>query len=296
MQFGKILICLLLLIFIGLIVIDYFNHTYIKAEFSRTDPMPPKMGVYYKGYRLGSTHKLKISKDFKTTYLYIKLNQRGLHLPKNIKVKVKNYDEDVKYVDIIYPAAPSIKYIRSGDIIKGEYNLTTDGISETNQAHLDSLSAKGEDFLSSAAKTTDALTDMLELITDILGENRENILSSTTSLKNSLTNFETTSENLKEMSQKINNGIDQNSIKNSTSNIEVLTANLADSTREFVSISGNFNKTSSDFNVLIPKISTLIDVVQMVMCNLNEIIIGLKKTLKQRFGGARLIFGKAIKE
>lgn len=46
------------------------------------DPMPSRMGVYYKGYKLGTTSKLKISKDFKTTYLYITLNQRGLQLPK----------------------------------------------------------------------------------------------------------------------------------------------------------------------------------------------------------------------
>ena len=39
-----ILTFLVLILFIG--IFDYFNHTYIKAEFYKSDPMPSKMGVY----------------------------------------------------------------------------------------------------------------------------------------------------------------------------------------------------------------------------------------------------------
>ncbi len=62
---GKILSFLLLILILGGIVVTYFSHTYIRAEFKKMDPMPARMGVYYKGYKLGSTNKLKISKDFK---------------------------------------------------------------------------------------------------------------------------------------------------------------------------------------------------------------------------------------
>ncbi|MCM1338743.1 MAG: hypothetical protein NC191_03630 [Muribaculaceae bacterium] len=279
---------LVLTFFLLISIYMYFNHTYIKAEFKNMDPMPSKMGVYFNGYRLGTTTKLRISKDFKTTYLYIRLNQRGLHLPRNISVKIKNYDEDTKYVDIIYPRAPSIKYIKSGDVIKGESRITFNGISDTNQAHLDNLSEKGENLLASATQTTDSLTEMFDLITDILGENRENIYSSTTSLKNSMANLE-------DLSRKINDEVTRQTIRNSAQNLEQITANFAYSSKDFISISGNFNKTSSDFSVLIPKLSNLIEAAQMVMCNINDIVVGLKKTLQQKFGGARLIFGKPIK-
>lgn len=259
------------------------------------DPMPSKMGVYYKGYKLGTTTKLKISKDFKTTYLYIKLNQRGLHLPKNISAKIKNYDKDIKYVDIIYPPAPMIRYIRTGDIIKGESGFTISGISDINQAHLDDLSEKGGSLLSSATKTTDSLTELFTLVTDILKENRENIFASTTHLKNGMANLEISTKNLKNMTQKVDNGITEQNIKNSSSNIEQMTSNFANSSKEFISISGNFNKSSSDFSVLVPKLSTLIDGVQLVVCNVNDIVVGVKKTLQQRLGGARIIFGKPMK-
>ncbi len=292
---GKILLWIILILLAGTIITTYFSHTYIRAEFSKMDPMPPRMGVYYKGYKLGTTRKLKISKDFKTTYLYITLNQRGLHLPKNIKVRIKNYDEDTKYVDIVYPSSPMLKYIRTGDTIKGESGFTFSGVSDINQAHLDNLSEKGESLLSSATKTTDALTELFDLVTEILTENRSNIFDSTTSLKNSMANLETTTLNLKDLSQKTNDEITRQTIRNSAANLEATTANFANSSKEFISISGNFNKTSSDFSVLVPKLSVLIDAVQLVVCNVNDIIVGVKKTLQQRFGGARIIFGKPMK-
>lgn len=276
-------------------IANYLNHTYIKAEFNKMDPIPSKMGVYYKGYKLGSTSRLRISKDFKKTYLYITLNQRGLHLPKNIRVKIKKYDNETKYVDIIYPKRPMIRYIRTGDTIKGDTGFIFSGISDINQAHIDDLSEKGGDLLSSAKKTTDSLTEMFDLVTDILGENRENILNSTTSMKNGMKNLEQTTQNMKAMSNKINDGITKQNIQNSTKNIEQMTSNFANSSKDFISITGNFNKTSSDFSVLVPKLSTLIDVVQMSICNVNDIILGLKKTLQQKWGGARIIFGKPIK-
>lgn len=294
LTFEKILVLILLIIALGFVIINYFNHTYIKAEFNDMDPLPDKMGVYYKGYKLGSTSKVKISKDFKTTYLFITLNQRGLELPKNITVSIKQYDkdeEDSKYVNINYPSAPMLSYIQTGDTIKGltQNGINPDGISETNQQHLDNLSAKGESFLASAKETSDSLTSLFDMIYSILDENKENIQESTTSFKNSM-------KNLENLTTKINNEITEDMIKNSTHNIETTTLNLANSTNEFVSMSGNFNKSSSEFKVLVPKLSKLIDTILLVICNTNEIILGIKNTLKQRFGGARIIFGKPIKE
>ena len=295
MSFGKFLFWLLIFILVLVGIANYLNHTYIKAEFNKMDPIPSKMGVYYKGYKLGSTSRLRISKDFKRTYLYITLNQRGLHLPKNISVQIKKYDNETKYVDIIYPSRPMIRYIRTGDTIKGDTGFIFSGISDINQAHIDDLSEKGGDLLSSAKKTTDSLTEMFDLVTDILSENRENILNSTTSLKNGMKNLEQTTQNMKTISAKVNDGITKQNIQNSTKNVEQMTSNFANSSKDFISISGNFNKTSSDFSVLVPKLSTLIDVVQMSACNVNDIILGLKKTLQQKWGGARIIFGKPIK-
>lgn len=286
---GKIIIFLLIFLAAIILLLNYFSHTYIKAEFDKLDPMPNRMGVYYKGYKLGTTRKLKISKDFRKTYLYITLNQRGLELPKNIKAKIKQYDEDTKFVDIIYPPAPMLSYIRNGDTISGEpTTVDFDNISETNQQHLDDLSFKSENFLTSATKTTDSLTEMFSLITDIIEENRENLYQSSTSLKNSMKNIE-------DLTQKINAEITSDIIRKSAQNIEITTHNFANSSKDFTTISGNFTKSSSEFNILIPKLDKLIDTVQYISCNVSEIITGIKMTLKKRLGGARIIFGQTIK-
>lgn len=289
----KVVFIFLLSIILSIIIFNYFNHTYLKAEFADMDPLPNNMGVYYKGYKLGSTSKVKISKDFKTTYLYITLNQRGLELPKNITVSIKQYDKDdnnTKYVDINYPSRPMLAYIKTGDTIQGESpsGLNLDGISETNQQHLDDLSEKGESFLSSAKDTAESLTAMFDMITSILDENRNNLYESSTSLKNSMANIE-------QLTEKINDEITKQNIKNSVNNIEQITSNFADSSKNFISITGNFDKTSSNFSVLIPKLGTLIDIAKATMCNINEIVVGVKNTLKQKFGGARIIFGQPIK-
>ena len=291
---GKIVLIIIATIIILIILGNYFNHTYIKAEFKALDPMPAKMGVYLHGYKIGRTSHLRVSKDFKKTYLFITLNQRGLHLPKNIKVEIKNYGDNERYVDIIYPPSPMIKYIRNGDTIKGVSYGTFKNISDLNQTHLDDLSEKGETLLQSATKTTDSITDLIELLTDITKENRDNIYSTTTSLKNSMQNLESTTSNLKDLSNKLNNEITTEIIRKSAKNIEYMTGNFADSSKNFITISGNFNKTSADFSTLVPKLSDLIAVAKGVLCNLNEIILGLKNTLKKRMGGARLIFGKAM--
>lgn len=287
---GKLFILFLLGMLLALAIFDYLNHTYIKAVFGKTEPMPSKMGVYYQGYKLGTTSKLKISKDFSSTYLYITLNQRGLHLPKNISVEVKNYDDDTKYVDIIYPSAPAVKYIKTGDVIRGKYELSSSGgISNANQAHIDSLAAKGESLLNSATRTTDALTDLFVLMNDMLEENRENIFQSSSSLKNSMLNFEIASLNIKDLTEKVNGEVTRSVVNNSAKNIEQMTKNFADSSQ-------SINKTSSDFSVLIPKLSDLIEIGKLTLINLNKITLGLGETLRKRFGGIRVLFGQPIKD
>ena len=225
------------------------------------------MGVYYKGYKLGTTTKLKIAEDFTKTYLYITLNQRGLHLPQNITAEVKNYDEDTKFVDLIYPKRPTLNYIKSGDVIWGKSKLNgLKSISGTNQAHIDNLSEKGEIFLCSATKTVNTLTDLFSLMTDILTENRENILISSKKLKVSM------------------------------QNIEIITENLSERTKTLDAIGQNIDKASYDLTNIMPELNTLIKTGIVSLTKLNHILNGLGMTLQKRGGGMRVLFGVPIKE
>ena len=286
---------LFVIIFILIYLYQILNHTYIKAEFEHIDPLPARMDVFYKGYKLGTTRKIKISNDFKTTYLYITLNQRGLQLPRNISVEIKNYDEDVKYVDIIYPAAPQLKYIKSGDVIKGKSSYNFNGISDLNQAHLDNLSEKGENLLDSAKSTTESLTDMFDLITDILEENRLNIYQITSNLRDSTSALKASSMRIKNMTDKLDEGISEEIIRTSSDNIGKITSNFAKSSDNFYSFSGTLSGASTSTDKLIQNTNSLIDIAKMAICNINSIIEAFKETLAKRFGGARVLFKQPVK-
>jgi hypothetical protein len=78
-------------------------------------------------------------------------------------------------------------------------------------------------------------------------------------------------------------------VNNSAKNIEQMTKNFADSSQ-------SINKTSSDFSVLIPKLSDLIEIGKLTLINLNKITLGLGETLRKRFGGIRVLFGQPIKD
>lgn len=293
---GKIIIILIIGFIVFVWVGNYFTHTYIKAEFNSLDPLPAKMPVYFKGFRLGNSDKVTNSKDFKKTYLNIVLNQRGLHLPNNITVQIKSQGKNFDYVELIYPAAPSLKFIKNGDIVKGESNMSFNAISANNQQKLDMLSKKGEGLLSSATETSDSLTELFNLITDVITENRENIKDTTTNIKNSTVDLAVTTSNLKDLTIKINKGIPQKSVNNSVNNIEQTTENLSVTTMNLIPITQNLNTTTNNLSKVIPQISTLFNGLNTAVCHINEILCGIKKTLQKRFGGARIIFGKPISQ
>lgn len=274
---------------------QFLNHTYIKAEFKNADPMPSKMDVFYKGYKLGSTSKIRISDDFRKTYLYITLNQRGLHLPKNITAEVKQYDKDTKYIALIYPSAPSLRFIKTGDIIKGKSTLSFSGISDINQAHIDSLADRGVDLLSSAKGTTDSLTSMFDIVTDILEENRTNIYAITLNLRNSMENLNVTTNRIKNISTKLDDEITRDIIRSNSKNIEKLTGNFAKSSDNFYLFSGSLDKSGNDVNILVKNANTLVDVLKLTICNINDIVLAFKDTLRKRFGGARILLKQPIK-
>lgn len=271
------------------------NHTYIKAEFKNADPMPARMDVFYKGYKLGTTRKIRISDDFKTTFLYITLNQTGLHLPKNITAEVKKYDKETRYVDLIYPAAPSLKYIKTGDIIKGTSTISFNGISDLNQAHIDSLADRGVDLLTSAKQTTDSLTGLFDIITEMLKENRSNIYLTTLNMRNSMQNLNNTTCRLKNLSDKIDTEITNETIRINSRNIERMTGNFAKSSDKFYLLSDSLDKSGTGVNKLVNNTNTLVDIMKLTMCSINDIVSAFKETLQKKFGGARVLFKQPVR-
>ena len=71
-------------------------------------------------------------------------------------------------------------------------------------------------------------------------------------------------------------------------NLQESSNNLVLTTKNTSGFTANLDKKSSLLvNCLLQNLNT-------VVCNINEIIIGLGNTLKKRFGGLRLMFGKTL--
>lgn len=291
---GKIILILIFLGAIGYGIYIYSTHTYIRAEFQHLDPFPAKMPVYYKGYKLGSTLKNEISKDFTKTILYIRLKQRGLHLPKNITAEIKNQSGSY-YVEIVCPQKPAKRYIRSGDLIKGKTYSEIEATTKLNQAYLVSLAQKGDSLISSATKLTDNADRLVSLVQDVINENRDDIKTSTNNLKVTTQNLAVITTDVKELAQKANTSINKKDIQASTQNLKIITNDLTRITNNLIPITQNLKDTTSNILNGLPKLDNLLDKITSVVSNINEILQGLKNTLKQRFSGFRIMFGKAIK-
>lgn len=291
---GKIILILMLLGGLGFWIYTYATHTYIRAEFQHLDPFPAKMPVYYKGYKLGTTSKNEISKDFTKTILYINLKQSGLHLPKNITAEIKNQGGSY-YVELVFPEFPTKKYIKSGDLIKGKTYSELEATTKLNQAYLVSLAQKGDSLISSATKLTDNANDLVSLVQEVINENREDLKTSTKNLKITTQNLSVITTDVKDLAQKANSSFNKKDIQKSTQNIKVITDDLTKITNNLIPITQNLKDTTSNILNGLPKIDTLIDKVTNVVTNLNEILQGLKNTLKQKFSGFRIMFGRAIK-
>lgn len=291
---GKIILILMLLGGLGFWIYTYATHTYIRAEFQHLDPFPAKMPVYYKGYKLGTTSKNEISKDFTKTILYINLKQSGLHLPKNITAEIKNQGGSY-YVELVFPEFPTKKYIKSGDLIKGKTYSEIEATRKLNQAYLVSLAQKGDSLITSATKLTDNANDLVSLVQEVINENREDLKTSTQNLKITTQNLSVITTDVKDLAQKANSSFNKKDIQKSTQNIKVITDDLTQITNNLIPITQNLKDTTSNILNGLPKIDTLIDKVTNVVTNLNEILQGLKNTLKQKFSGFRIMFGRAIK-
>ena len=133
----------------------------------------------------------------------------------------------------------------------------------------------------SAGQTFDALTGMLDMMTAILQDVRP-------SIKEAATNVNFASKNLAKMSDNLRVTVEKGYIDSALSNFEVTSGNLVLTTKNFGGFSDNLNKQSSILmNCLLKNANT-------VVCNLNQIIIGLGNTMRKRFGGLRLFFGKTF--
>ena len=252
----------------------------ITIDFEDLEPFKYHLPVYYKGFRLGHTTKVRPDKDYKSTLVDTRIVLKNLTLPANTTAILKRKDKK-DYIELVYPNAPYIEKLKHNDTIKGSIGLNFEHYlqSQANNGGLDEIKNNVNKTIISAGETFNALTEMLNVATEILEDVRPVI-------KDSALELNTTTKNLANLSSELKKSVDKGYLESFLYNLDRSSNNLVATTNNFSSLSDNFNKESTRLtNCLLQKLNILVS-------NINQIVIGVGETLKKRFGGIRLMFGK----
>ena len=258
------------------------GQTKITVDFDKLEPFEHSMPVYYKGFRLGHSTKVYPGKDFHTTRVDLKLRLQDLVLPENITAMVKRHNRR-EYIELIYPEMPSIHGLKDYSIIKGTKGANFESFMQDNaeDGSLDEVKENLNKVLISACDTFESITLLATFATEILKDVRPSIVQSAK-------NLDMTTKNLADSSYSIKTSLDNNYIENTLYNFSTTSENLNSTTHNFSSTSSRINEES------LCLINCVIRNINVVVSNINEIVVGLGTTLRKRFGGIRLMFGKTI--
>ncbi len=266
---------------IGLLAFKAYDLTRMRitAVFTELEPFS-NINVYYKGFKIGRAIKVVPSKDFLTTRVTIVLNSWTYNLPNNIKAKVQKAqkDSDVDYMEIIYPGSPSLTRIKYGDKIQGEISHDWNDLinNVTEGGGLDELKGSANNLMQSVNTAAQDVSDLLKQLTVMLKDIQPEVNTAAHELSS-------TCANLNKMSVKLERSIDDKTISNSFTNVQNTTK--------------NFEGTSQIINATtLPAINATVCSLKSLLDNLNVIVKGIGETLQKRMGGARLIFGQAVKK
>lgn len=273
-----------------------FHNLHITAVFEELEPFPKNLNVYYKGFKLGRTIRVHPSKDFTSTHVDMILNAKNLSLPDNITAKMKSKNKK-DYIELEYPNAPSITYLKNHSYIQGKKGLDIAGYidKQAEGGGLDEIKNNLNDTVESAGDTLDALTDLIGTANDILKDLRP-------SLKETGENLASMSRNLSDVTGELNRSAKPKRLDNTFANIEQTTKNIERTTKNLENASLNVTNITAHANkdtitlvdCVIANTNTVVKNINTVISNVNDIVQGFKVTLSKRFAGMKIMFGKPL--
>lgn len=266
-----------------------FNNLHVTAVFEELEPFPKNLNLYYKGFKIGRSIRVRPSKDFTKTNVDLLVHVNDLSLPDNITAKVKTKNKR-DYIELIYPDAPSVTYLKNHSVIKGERGMNFASFiqDQADSGGLDNLTDNLSATVASAGQTMEALTDLFHTANDILKDVQPN-------LKESSENLALTTRNLASVTGGLNRSAKPEILDSTFSNIELITKNLEVTTSNTVNLTKRTNKETIELtNCLMKNLNVATRNLNQVILNINDIIKGFKVTLSKRFAGMRLVFGKPL--
>lgn len=273
------ILSILLLLLIGGIVLfgihlyHISNYTRLQVEFSELEPFAKHMPIYFKGFKIGKVTKVVPIDDFTATRMHIVLFPKNLKFPKNIKVQVRNFKDKYDYVEIQLPELASNTLLKDGDTIKGKTSANWNSVMRTHaeSGSLDMIIDNVGEITKNVNATVMQADALLRDVRSIVQANKNNLELATGTFSN-------ITRNLYDTTIKLNNSVDQKVLDATMNNLEASSENLKSMTRSLDCATRNLTDTMDNVN--------------SITQNVEEITEGVKCTMKKRFGGFRVIFGK----
>lgn len=273
--------------------IKCYLHPRITVKFEDLRPFHKHVNVYYKGFKVGKTCKIKPSSDYKSTLVKVVIYPRNLKLPANttaILKREKRFRTKVDYLELVYPKNPSGVYLQNNDVIEGIATIDVESfMASLDKNSLDNIKHQLEETVENLNGMIQALGGIFVTIQDILNDNRANI---NTTIKN----LSLSSGNLQQTTANLNYAMSRERLNNTFSSLDTTTVNFSSGTSNLQTITTNVEQLSRALNSTMPQVETAVIETGCLIKNLNEITCGIKKKLKTPFGGLRIFFGKAIED
>ncbi len=262
------------LVFLILHVIHTSKQTHIKAQFSELAPFSKKMPVYFKGFKIGKITKIEPKDDFTSTIMKITLFPEKINFPQNVYLQIRNYEKSLTYGELILPENPSDKKLKEGNVIEGKTNMSFNSILEkqAENGSFDLIIVTLGDILVNFNDTVKETHGLLRDIRTTFKNNESFITLSTRNLSQATGHLTRASVN-------ISSTVDQKTLDKTMKNIEQASKNLKNITRNIDCATRNLSQTMKN--------------VEGISENVDGITNSINCTMKERFGGLRLFFGKA---
>lgn len=284
-MFALVLYITLFLFAVGTLIKNIPPKTYVTVQFEEARPIRHRMSVYYKGFRIGRTIRMRPSKDYRTTLLTVALNPQDLRLPVNVKARLnreKKKWREHDFIEIIYPDSPSLYYLKDGDVIEGSTVVDLDSfIAETaDSGYLEQLKDNLNGTVKSANETLETLNGLFIVLKDTIEEARPNIVAASKNLSD-------TTKNLYNVSNNLNTSLNEERMNNVGADLNGTTKNLNETIENIEVVTGGLKES-------VPQMTSIINNIDGTTCNLNVITSGISATLQKRLGLFRLLFGKPV--
>ena len=253
------------------------SQTIIYAQFDKLRPFHEKAPVYFRGYKIGKVIKIQPTDNYQNTVVTIVLYPKNLQLPLNTVAQLKVHKTrwlHRDYIDLHYPTNPTPQMLKRGSKIQGKSSIDIHSyLSSIPHESYEKMEENAAGILENLNDTTGMLYSVFALINGILTDAEPDI-------KSAFNNFAQTTNSSKEIMKKFDNSISEIQLKESLNNIYSSTTHAKTAISNLTEPTSQIDKTIYGVNYLLE--------------NINEIVCGVKYTMRKRFSGLRLLLGRII--